>query len=992
VLIAFAVASGALLCIQRADYPDLHTILDTGVSLLSVVLAWQLWDTGARVRRSFLAWLGISFAVTSFLELLHVLVTVEWSGQLAWIAQAETVLRPSTWPPAAHMLPIGITSSLWLLNREGRGAPAFATALVILSGALVALFVWLPRYTAPLFFGITRPALIFAPLLWIVVGWQCWRLRSIDPTLTDRILRPLALMAAVLFVAHVAMLYSRAPHDTEAMVAHLGKVCGYLILLVSLMQAATTDMLERSRAERRILQLNEALEARVLERTTQLQSANQALQAEMIVRATVEQDLRDSHARTLAIFDTALDAVITMDQQGQIVEFNPAAERIFGYRRPDVLGRPLVDVIIPPAARELHRRGVARYVATGDAKVLGKRIEVEGQRADGTCVSVELSINRMPGAGPMLFAGFLRDVTGRKQAEQKLRAQLDRLSLLQRITRAIAERQDLGSIFQVIIRSLEESLPIDFGCFCRYDALAGALTVRSVGSRSRALALDLALTEMACIDTAENGLDRCIQGQLIYEPDVGQVQFPFPQRLARGGLRSLVAIPLLMANEVFGVLVSARRAAHGFSSGECEFLQQLSEHAALAAHQAQLYGELQQAYDDLRQTQQSAMQQERLRVLGQMASGIAHDINNALSPVALYTDALLEKEPGVSERGREYLTTIQRAIEDVAETVARMREFYRPRESQVVLTHVDINPLVEQVIGLTRARWSDQPQHRGIVIQLEMHLAAELPPISGVEAEIRDALTNLIFNAVDAMPQGGKLTIRTKALTVEGDGTAASRPCVEVSDTGVGMSEEARKHCLEPFFTTKGERGTGLGLAMVYGMVQRHGGDLQIESEPGRGTTMRLVFPAASVAKTASARAPEPQALMRRLRVLIVDDDPIVMESLRDALHADGHFVTATDGGQAGIDAFIAAEERGEPFAIVFTDLGMPHVDGRKVAAAIRAASPTTPIVLLTGWGQRLASERDVPAEVSRLLSKPPKLRELRAALAELTQDASILS
>src|SRR5882757_5684899 len=173
-------------------------------------------------------------------------------------------------------------------------------------------------------------------------------------------------------------------------------------------------------------------------------------------------------------------------------------------------------------------------------------------------------------------------------------------------------------------------------------------------------------------------------------------------------------------------------------------------------------------------------------------------------------------------------------------------------------------------------------------------------------------------------------------------------------------------------------------------MVQRHGGDLQIESEPGRGTTMRLVFPATSVEKTASARAPEPQALMRRLRVLIVDDDPIVMESLRDALHADGHFVTATDGGQAGIDAFIAAEERGEPFAIVFTDLGMPHVDGRKVAAAIRAASPTTPIVLLTGWGQRLASERDVPAEVSRLLSKPPKLRELRAALAELTQDVSV--
>ncbi len=429
-------------------------------------------------------------------------------------------------------------------------------------------------------------------------------------------------------------------------------------------------------------------------------------------------------------------------------------------------------------------------------------------------------------------------------------------------------------------------------------------------------------------------------------------------------------------------LQSANQALQAEMAVRARVEQDLS---SLAAQQAQLNSELQRAYDDLRRSQQSAMQQERLRVLGQLASGIAHDINNALSPVALYTDALLEREPGVSARGREYLKTIQRAIEDVAETVARMREFYRPLQPQVVLTHVSINLLVQQVIDLTRARWCDQPQHRGIVIQFETHLAAGLPPVLGAEAEIRDALTNLIFNAVDAMPEGGRLTICTKELPAQGNVTEAGRACVEVSDTGVGMSEETRKHCLEPFFTTKGERGTGLGLAMVYGMVQRHGGDLHIESELGRGTTLRLAFPAAAAAMTAIGRAPELQALLRRLRVLIVDDDPIVMESLRDSLLADGHFVTAADGGQAGIDAFIAAEQRGEPFAIVFTDLGMPNVDGRKVAATIRAASPTTPIVLLTGWGQRLASERDVPAEVSRLLSKPPKLRELRAALAELT-------
>ena len=200
-----------------------------------------------------------------------------------------------------------------------------------------------------------------------------------------------------------------------------------------------------------------------------------------------------------------------------------------------------------------------------------------------------------------------------------------------------------------------------------------------------------------------------------------------------------------------------------FSSGDCEFLRQLSEHVALAAHQAQLYYALQQAYDDLRQTQQAVMQQERLRALGQMASGIAHDINNAISPVALYTELLLETEPNLSARARDYLETTQRAIDDVAHTVARMREFYRQREPQLILAPVDLNRLVQQVLDLTRARWSDMPQQRGIVIDMRTELRPRSAGRRRIESEIREALTNLIFNAVDAMPDGGTLTLRTQS-------------------------------------------------------------------------------------------------------------------------------------------------------------------------------------------------------------------------------------
>src|SRR6202007_443111 len=173
-----------------------------------------------------------------------------------------------------------------------------------------------------------------------------------------------------------------------------------------------------------------------------------------------------------------------------------------------------------------------------------------------------------------------------------------------------------------------------------------------------------------------------------------------------------------LESEVFGVLVAARRDANSFVSGECEFLRQLSEKVALATHQCQLHEALQRAYDDLRQTQQAVMQQERLRVLGQMASGVAHDINNALSPAALYAQSLLERDSSLSPKTREYLTLIQRAIDDVGRTVARLREFYRPRDLEVSLSAMALNVLLEQVADLTRARWSDIPQERGIVITL----------------------------------------------------------------------------------------------------------------------------------------------------------------------------------------------------------------------------------------------------------------------------------
>jgi CheY-like chemotaxis protein/anti-sigma regulatory factor (Ser/Thr protein kinase) len=294
---------------------------------------------------------------------------------------------------------------------------------------------------------------------------------------------------------------------------------------------------------------------------------------------------------------------------------------------------------------------------------------------------------------------------------------------------------------------------------------------------------------------------------------------------------------------------------------------------------------------------------------------------------------------------------------------------------------VDLNKVVEQVIELTRARWSDLSQKQGIDIQMQMELAEGLPGIMGAEGEIRDALTNLLFNAVDAMPEGGTLTLRTQSIRSAPDVQLVS---VVVSDDGIGMDEETRRRCLEPFFTTKGERGTGLGLAMVYGMVQRHSAEFAIDSAPGRGTSVTLTFPAYTQNFGSTVRMATPALTGPRLRILLIDDDPIIIKALEESLGADGHVTVAAGGGQAGIDAFRAALGTADTFALVITDLGMPRVDGRKVAQTVKTLSPRTPVILLTGWGQRMLADSDIPPHVDRLLSKPPRLQELRRAIKEL--------
>jgi PAS domain S-box-containing protein len=561
----------------------------------------------------------------------------------------------------------------------------------------------------------------------------------------------------------------------------------------------------------------------------------------------------------------------------------------------------------------------------------------------------------------------------RRVAHEALAQQLAHVELFNQIARAIAARYDAESILQVVAQRLEEGFADQASVWLRGDA-TNVYTLASAGDRGRQAVERSGFPRQLSLDGPTS--DHLAQGTPRYWPNLTAADAPdIAPSLPLLDIHAVLIAPMVAGGEVIGILVTARRQSDAYERQERDFLQNLAVHVGLILRQAQLRQEIQNAYDDLRETQLAVMQQERLQALGEMASGIAHDINNAIAPLPLYT-GMLKREPTLSAGAASHVRAIETAVSDVEETVARMRQFYRRPEETEALVPLDLNAMVSQAIELTRPRWRDLPQERGVTIDLRTDLQDDLPLIAGLKGEIRQAVINLIFNAVDAMPEGGTLTLRTRERPVP-----PPHVVLAVSDTGIGMDEETRRHCLEPFYTTKGVEGSGMGLATVYGTMQRHDGDVNIETALGEGTTVQLIFPVREIsgkrADDEDVTPPTP------LRILCIDDEPMLRQALQEALQSEGHDVALADGGASGLSAFEAAIEQDHPFDVVITDLGMPHVDGREVAQRVKAEAPETAVILLTGWGVQL-DEEDLPDAVDLMLGKPPNVETLNRALAQV--------
>jgi signal transduction histidine kinase/ActR/RegA family two-component response regulator len=364
-------------------------------------------------------------------------------------------------------------------------------------------------------------------------------------------------------------------------------------------------------------------------------------------------------------------------------------------------------------------------------------------------------------------------------------------------------------------------------------------------------------------------------------------------------------------------------------------------------------------------------QMEKLSALGELASGVAHNFNNTLTGILARAQLMLDATD--MKDVRRGLRIIIQTAEDGAKTVKRIQDFARQRRDQDFV-RIDVDQLMLEVAEITRPRWKDHAEAANVHIKLVRQIGSNAA-IMGDAGELREVLVNMVFNAVDAMPDGGTLTLSTQE--------AGDDVVLTVADTGTGMGEDVRSRIFDPFFTTKGKAGMGLGLSVSYGIIRRHEGRVEVESEVGKGTTFRMTFPVVGESDTQRINDSGPLLQARSdgtLRILVVDDEDYVRELLADILEREGCEVSLAGEGREALHLFDSAH-----YDAVFTDVGLPGMSGWEVARAVRERDEHVALAVITGWGDTVTPEEQSEAQADWIVPKPFTVDRIAGLVGEIS-------
>jgi PAS domain S-box-containing protein len=680
-------------------------------------------------------------------------------------------------------------------------------------------------------------------------------------------------------------------------------------------------------------------------------------------RKQTEAALQSSEARTKAIVQTSLDGIVAMNHEGRILEFNPAAEKVFGYERAKVLGLELAEVIIPPSLRERHRQGMKHFLATGETQVIGKRIEITAMRSNGSEFPVELAITRMGTEMPAKFTGFIRDISERQRAERQLNIQ-------HAISRVLAESSTAEQATPKILQAICENFGWDLSALWSIDPREAVLRCVEIWGAPNIPLDDFKAVSRRMTFARDAGLPGRVwdSGRPAWIADVIQDgNFSRALDAKQAGLHAAFAFPILIGSGVSGVIEVFSREVHAPDE------DLLRTFAVLGSQLGQFF--------QRRRLEDQLLQSQKMETVGKLAGGVAHEFNSIMTAIIGQSELLLNDLPPGNPLCKN-ATEIHRAADRAASLTRQLLAYGR---KQILRPQIlDLNSVLagmESTLRHLLGRGGD----------VRIVLAAGLKAVKADAGQIEQVIMNIAMNAADAMPNGGKLTLETGNVTLDQDYVsrfpelkAGEYVMLAITDTGTGMSEAVKARVFEPFFSTKGVgQGTGLGLSTCYGIINQSGGQISLYSEVARGATFKIYLPQVEPqTKIPLERLDSPGLPRGTETVLLVEDDPALREMATTLLQRLGYTVLAAANG---IEALSLSQQRDVGHVdLLFTDVVMPHMSGKELSERVQSSSPHTRVLFTSAYTENAIVHQGVLNQGVELLQKPftpsalaHKLREM---------------
>jgi two-component system cell cycle sensor histidine kinase/response regulator CckA len=688
--------------------------------------------------------------------------------------------------------------------------------------------------------------------------------------------------------------------------------------------------------------------------TGRLRVEHRQAQQESAWAKAAEAALLQSQERNRAIVDTALDGVITIDSTGVVTDWNAQAAAIFGWSRGEVLGRVFSETILSEQGRQVYEQGISEFLRTGAGAVLNHRIEIVGRHKDGRELPVELAVSSAKIGDAYIFSAFIRDITDRRRAERRLVSQYA-------VTRVLSEATTLEEAVPKIIQAIGESLEWDLGLFWRVDKGAGVLRCLDQW-QAPSIQAD-PFTEDTVFGRGEDLPGRIwASGKSAWVMDVTvDGDFTRGAQARQVGFHGAFGLPILIGGEIEGIIEFFSRQVRQPD----EELLRMAEDIGLKVGQ---FCDRARTEGVLRETEAQLRQAQKMEAVGRLAGGMAHDFNNLLTVIRGYSELLLGRL-GPTDAMRKDVEEVKKAADRASGLTRQLLAFSR---RQFVASKVlDLNALVANMDGMLRRLIGED------IIELSTELDASAGAIKADPGQVEQVIMNLVVNARDAMPNGGRLTIETRNVTIEEEvrldavGVApGSYVLLAVRDNGHGMDAETRSHLFEPFFTTKEKgKGTGLGLSTVYGIVKQSGGSITVESAPGRGTTFWIYFPRVEQEVPGLTGAVDAIGPVRGCEtVLLVEDEPAVRGLVHETLRLHGYTVLEA---RHGIEALLTSAKYVGPIHLLLTDVVMPQMSGPEVAEKILSVRPEIKVLYMSGYPDHPVFDRGGVSRETGFLPKP---------------------